>query len=335
MQREIVEAGPLLSPKGVLHTPGWARKPLLAYDRSLARGRLKEWDYYCILREDFGLAVTVADLGYIGFVAVAWLDFENGSFHSSEMMRPFTRGKLALPASSEQGDVEVAWGKRRVHIRREAGERTLTLEWPDFRKGEDLRAEIALTAPETDDGLVVATPFPGHATAFYYNHKQNCLSADGEVQLGEETHHFTPATSMGVLDWGRGVWTWSNTWYWGSASGKVGKKRVGFNLGYGFGDLSTHTENIAFVDGVGHKLDEVQFAFGRYMDPWQCTSNDGRFEMTFTPILDRHADINLLVFRSLQHQVFGTYSGKVVLDDGSTLEVPKLLGFAEKVVNRW
>ena len=36
-----------------------------------------------------------------------------------------------------------------------------------------------------------------------------------------------------------------------------------------------------------------------------------------------------------QHQVFGKFSGSVILDDGSKLEIKDLLGFAEKVRNKW
>ncbi|MDI9969799.1 DUF2804 family protein, partial [Rhodococcus ruber] len=57
--------------------------------------------------------------------------------------------------------------------------------------------------------------------------------------------------------------------------------------------------------------------------------------MSFEPILDRAADVNALVLRSTQHQVFGRFTGHVTLDDGTRLEVRELLGFAEKVRNRW
>ncbi|MBR5739895.1 MAG: DUF2804 family protein, partial [Firmicutes bacterium] len=36
-----------------------------------------------------------------------------------------------------------------------------------------------------------------------------------------------------------------------------------------------------------------------------------------------------------QHQVFGKYTGSMVLDDGSVIEVKDFLGFAEKVFNKW
>ena len=35
-----------------------------------------------------------------------------------------------------------------------------------------------------------------------------------------------------------------------------------------------------------------------------------RFEMKFTPILDRHANTNALIIASNQHQVFGRFDGE-------------------------
>jgi len=57
--------------------------------------------------------------------------------------------------------------------------------------------------------------------------------------------------------------------------------------------------------------------------------------MDFEPIIDRNSKVNLLIFKSIQHQVFGYFTGKVILDDGTEVKVDKLLGFAEKVINWW
>ena len=46
------------------------------------------------------------------------------------------------------------------------------------------------------------------------------------------------------MDWGRGVWTYHNTWYWSSASGELDGVPFGWNLGYGFGDTAAATELI-------------------------------------------------------------------------------------------
>lgn len=115
----------------------------------------------------------------------------------------------------------------------------------------------------------------------------------------------------------------------------------GFNLGYGFGDCSAATENMLFYDGKAHKLSHVKFHIpgkpGReeWLKPWTFTSDNGRFEMEFLPILDRAACADVKVLKSDQHQVFGRFSGKAVLDDGRVIQVRELLGFAEKVCNKW
>jgi len=86
------------------------------------------------------------------------------------------------------------------------------------------------------------------------------------------------------------------------------------------------------------KLEHVTFHIpkGTYDGaPWSFSSSDGRFEMTFEPIVDRSATVDLKLLRSIQHQVFGRFSGVAVLDDGRRVEIRDFLGFAEEVENRW
>lgn len=164
------------------------------------------------------------------------------------------------------------------------------------------------------------------------------MRASGWVTVGDEKHEFNPATDFGTLDWGRGVWTYDNTWFWGSGNCDLDGHTFGFNIGYGFGDNSAATENILFYDGVAHKLDDIYFNMpenGSYTDPWTFSSSDGRFEMDFVPIIDRSAFIDFKAIISDQHQVFGRMSGKAVLDDGTVLEIKDMLMFAEKVHNRY
>ena len=148
---------------------------------------------------------------------------------------------------------------------------------------------------------------------------------------------FDPATDFGTLDWGRGVWTYDNTWYWGSGNADVNGNAFGFNIGYGFGNTKAATENVIFWNGTAHKLDDVTFHLPEsgYTDPWTFTSSDGRFEMAFKPILDRAAKIDFKLLVSDQHQVFGRMSGRAILDDGTAVDVRDVLCFAEKVHNRY
>ena len=168
------------------------------------------------------------------------------------------------------------------------------------------------------------------------------MPASGYVELAGKKHEFDASESFGLLDWGRGVWTYRNTWYWGSASGLYEGESFGFNIGYGFGDNSAATENMLFYKGKAHKLSQVTFNIPQgeggkedYMKPWTFTSDDGRFEMDFVPVIDRAEETDFKLLCSRQHQVFGKFSGKAVLDGGTVIELKDFFGFAEKVFNKW
>ena len=70
---EVVTSHPLLNSKGELTEPGWSRSLLQTYDRSMIKApkwRIKEWDYYLVLSDEFAGAFTISDDGYIGLQSV-------------------------------------------------------------------------------------------------------------------------------------------------------------------------------------------------------------------------------------------------------------------------
>ncbi len=341
MQNEILEKQPLLDKYGHLINPGYARHPLWEYNRKAIKAnrfRIKEWDYYLITRGDYGIAFTIADNSYLGFVSVSLLDFKSKDFKTFSVMKFLTNGNFRLPSVSSEGVTSFSNKKIDISFTVKDGKRTIHCDIPSFKGGKKLLCDLEL-GNEPIDSMVIATPFPKNKKAFYYNQKINCLDSKGEVVFGEEKIDFDGG--FGVLDWGRGVWTYNNNWFWGTASGKVDGKSFGMNIGYGFGDLSQATENMIFYDGKAHKLDQVEFVIPKtgkrydFLSEWKFTSNDKRLELKFTPILDRFDKIDLLFLVSDQHQIFGKLNGFVVLDDGKKLKIADLLGSAEVVHNRW
>lgn len=163
------------------------------------------------------------------------------------------------------------------------------------------------------------------------------MNAHGYADFDGIKYYFDPAVDFGTLDWGRGVWTYDNLWYWGNGNTVINGKPFGFNVGYGFGDTSAASENLLIYDGVAHKLDDVTFHIpsDSFMKPWKITSSDHRFDMDFIPILDRCAKTSALIIVTDQHQVFGYLSGKATLDNGSVLEIKNMLCFFEKVHNKY
>lgn len=344
MQHRITKTGPLLDSLGILREPGWDTKLTLDYKKKDVKApaiRRKEWDYYLITNGKFGLALTVADNGYMGLVSVSLLDFQEGWEQTTSPMVMMPMGKLKLPETSASGDIYAGGKGYQVLFENHGDTRRLTFHMDDFLNGEPIDGSVTLTEPP-EDTMVIATPFRGHPQAFYYNQKINCMRASGEVTFRGRVYRFQPEDSFGVLDWGRGVWTYDNTWYWSSASGQLRGVPFGFNLGYGFGDTSAASENMLFYGGRAHKLDRVTFHIPEkgngeldYMSPWRFTSNDGRFEAVFKPVLDRNALTKVGPLCSDQHQVFGAFTGTAVLDDGTKLRLDRFFGFAEKVRNKW
>lgn len=345
MQHEIKRALPLLDEKGHITEEGWARQPYWSYNRDLIQAswyRIKEWDYYSVFSADhhYGIALTFSDLGYIGLMAVCFLDLKKGYSHQVEELTILPKGRSGLTADSDVGTIRFSGKKLSITYKYEDGKRLIQVDAPGIidsegRKG--LRADILLQQPAELESMNIATSWKEKRTAFYYNRKINCMPAEGFMQIGDKNYPFVPDKDFGALDWGRGVWTYKNRWFWGSASGYINGVSFGFNIGYGFSDRTPASENMLFYQGKAHKLEEVLFHYdaSNYMKPWAFTSSDGRLEMSFQPAVDRSASLNLGIIKTVQHQVFGYFSGKAILDDGSVLNIKDLPGFAEDVLNWW
>lgn len=336
---EVTQVQPLLKEDGSLREPGWSKQLVQKYDRRMikaAKFRIKEWDYYLVLNEDFAGAFTIADNGYMGMMSVSLLNFKEGWEHTESVLTAFPMGKYKLPFSSESG--KTVFKNRRLHMEFlvRDGKRQILCNFKNFYEGKEFSCKITLEQPPMDT-MVIATPWKEDKKAFYYNQKINCMPAKGSMKFDGKTYTFSPETDFGTLDWGRGVWTYDNRWYWGSGNAVVNGKPFGFNIGYGFGDTSAASENMLFYDGKAHKLDDVTFHIPKdsYTEPWKFTSSDGRFEMDFEPMLDRCSLTDVKVLVSDQHQVFGRMTGKAILDDGTVIEVKDLMCFAEDVHNKY
>ena len=57
--------------------------------------RIKEWDYYLITDGHVGLALTIADNGYMGLDSVSFLDFDEGWEQTKAPCAFFPMGKRA------------------------------------------------------------------------------------------------------------------------------------------------------------------------------------------------------------------------------------------------
>ena len=332
MQRELSK-GPLLDENGNLIEAGYAFDLVRDYDRKAIKGlktRIKEWDYYYIGDKEFGVALTIDDNSYMGLVSVSVIDYKEKKDVTKSYMRWLTFGEVKFPSTSKDGDVFCEGKKYSMYFSNKNGKRRLVCHMKNVRKGEDFDCDITLEST-TNKSMVIATPF-FKKRHFYYNQKINLLKAKGSFKLGKLFHQFKKDETLGVLDWGRGVWTYSNTWYWSSLNAYTND---------GHGDTSNASENMFFFDKEAYKLEDVEFVMQlddkgkpKFLEDWIIKSEDGSIDLMFHPIIDRHSNTNALIIQSNQHQVFGYFRGEIKAD-GKTYFIDNLVGFAEMVKNRW
>jgi hypothetical protein len=358
---EVTAPGPLLDEHGRLAAPGWARRPLWAYERArvrvpgpalLARLRLKEWDYWGVGTRDLFWAAVVAHAGYAGVAWCMLLDFRAGRTVVERVAAtPLGRGAV-LPCSGERGDASFrAAGVSLAFERVGAGEgaaRRLRVRWRRFPWEEPLEADVAVAGGAGAGAIALATPVGAHG--FYYNHKVCGLAASGKVRLGARTFALGE-DAQATLDWGRGVWPYATFWNWATGAGRLADgRRFGLNLGGGFAAPGAATENVFFVDGRPTKLGAAHWRYDRadWRAPWSMQASadvrvgsgegetrEGAADVSFTPFHEVSKRVNLGVLRSELHQLFGTFAGKAVTGAGEHLAFDGVPGWAEEHRARW
>ncbi len=345
MQNQITKPTLLLGNDGNIIQPGYCKSMLYEYNReaiTARKSRIKEWDYYYISNDNYALCLTIADMGYVGGLSISVMDFVQPDQLTNSSVFFFPMGKLNMPRTSTVGDCQWQNGKVKMSFANDGMTRRLVGVYPNAdKKGMDIKWDIVIDdVPK--ESMVIATPFDKKGY-FYLNQKINCMRAEGWFSLGEEVKTFDKKDSLATLDWGRGVWTYDNTWYWSSLHSilKDGKT-FGWNLGYGFGNTQAASEDMLFYDGRAHKVGRSKFIIAgeedgkpRFMEDWKIITDDGRVDCVFKPIIDRQSPLDLKVMCMIPHQVFGRLYGKCVLDDGQIIQLDGELGFAEKVHNKW
>ncbi len=132
--------GQLLDENGELSQAGYAFSLIKEYNRKQIKGlkwRIKEWDYYAILKDDYGIALTVADNSYMSLVSVSFLDFVNKKYVTKSHIDWLTFGKLNLPQSSKIGGINYQKKDYLFSFTNNGTYRTIKVKYPKFINDDD------------------------------------------------------------------------------------------------------------------------------------------------------------------------------------------------------
>ena len=161
----------LLNADGSLKEIGWSTKQVWKYDKKAIKSnvfRIKEWDYYLVLAQDFGVAFTVSDLGFAGLHSVSFLDFKTPCETTKSEMPFFTMGKTNMPPTSSEGNVHFGNKNLTLDYIKTDGQRRIVCTYKNFKDGKDFKCDICLDQPDMDS-MVITIPWQKNKRCFYYN----------------------------------------------------------------------------------------------------------------------------------------------------------------------
>ncbi len=329
---------PLLRDDGTVAAHGWARGPLVQYDRSLVqdevRDGLREWEYYAVFTPDFAIGLTLSDIQLLAFGILTLEDYETGEIYDQILLGDADALDFP-PTPFENTSFQSPSG--RVEYRFEEGKRTIDVVAGAEDAPDRMVAQLQLVDSSTTESVAVVHHFE-HPARFFYENKRIIMPATGSVTVGNEVYELPEGRSFGVLDWGRGAWPGEVRWEWGHFSGTVDGQSLGVNLGTVFADDSAGTADAVIVDGVLHKIESSRWEYDLddIMSEWRFTSPDGRLDLTLAPDFDDSTELSLGAPLTLTRwKVHGEIAGRVVLDDGTPLDVAGVRGAAEYVEIVW
>jgi hypothetical protein len=339
-QTEITASIPVLDEIGRPQNFGWARSPCFIYDPAILRAprrRISEGDRYILVSNTHLAIFELLDDGYLGYLFVNVISLRSKKHSTHSYITPFSLGSFDLPRDSDSDSIRFRQKKVLLNFANmEGGVKIIKADIPKFNHGYTLRGQVVLTPPPDAESLVTNMPWRRAKGAFSCTRRSPWYLAEGVIQFGIEELVFTRGNGWGIFGWSRGVRPRSDLRFWAAASGNAGERQVALSVGYNSADSSLGTENAFFLDGRIHKLDQVSFHVpsGGHLEPWRFTSNDKRLEMIFTPQQERDENHQMFFYSLKRRQLFGSFSGKVILDDGSEMEFHDIKGMTERGKSR-
>ena len=351
-EREVTEPVQLCLPGGTTLNPlarGWSRVPMHDCNLAGTPGRKKRWDYWAVLGPTHTLSVTYADIDFLGITDVWWADLRSGRTGGRNRSVPGAAG-ISLPDRPGTAPLRSAARHQVLDLTDEPGGTRLSAAWTEA-DGTPASMDVIVELPDGHESLNVVIPWSDEL--FQYTSKHQARPAHGTLTIGDEVIAFggDAGEAWGVLDVGRGRWPHETRWNWGGGAGATTPvpgggapappttgEVLGIQIGGKWTDGTGFTENGIIVDGRLHKLGgelRWDYDWDRPLEPWRVVDPTGRMDITLTPVHDKHTKVDAKVLGTEVHQVFGTWTGTVVTDDGAALRVEDVLGFAEESRSRW
>jgi hypothetical protein len=307
------------------------------FNRPASRWRkhfnFKRFQYFGGVSETVIFGCALADTRYVGAVFVYVYDIGSNELKTWDFKTPLALG-MNLSNRQDNQVSRFSLGSKHIELGYSvdhSGERRKSLK---LNFGNELQIDACMVEEPGYQSMVQCAP--ASINGWIYAQKTAALAVNGEIKstLG----HYTLGDSgcFGHTDYSAGFMRRETFWNWACFSGRNNNTKLGLNLSWGVNETG-YSENCLWVDARLHPLPQVQFEFDRDDDSgvWKVSSLDGRVDLEFLPKGLYQQSVNALFLANNFKQIFGTFRGTVIDDDGVHHAVDSLYGFVEDQYAKW
>ena len=297
----------------------------------LTKYRLKEWQHFAVVGEDFLFAFVVFTSHYLSPSFCYFVDLKTGEMVEHHREVPGGHSKVSRELFNDRCLFAKPGYRVEVKNRLAANRHEAVIDIAKTKKLPAIRAKIEMHADlAAIQPLVVCLPISENRPLF--THKMLCPAA-GRIEVGERTVDLDPARCHALIDVQKTFYPYDTLWRWATFAGIDAQgRRIGINLVQNMiEDDTTYNENAFWCDGKQSLLGAARFSLdlANVLAPWSIETTDGRCRLAFTPQGERADRINLGVILSDYHQPFGRFTGEVTDDAGEVHAIDGCLGVTE------
>jgi len=295
---------------------------------------VKQFQFYGGVSDKVIFGCAFADTRYFAMAFVYCFNPEDGKFWEKTLRSPLS-AQCKMSNSPTEGESTFESGKFSIlqSYRKENDNfiKRLKVEGP----GVDI--DSSMLEPGSYQPLMLNT-HTAH-NGWTYAQKTAGLPITGHCNTPIGSFDFEQLTCFGHHDFTCGYLRRETFWNWACFSTEVNGHTLGLNISRGVNE-TTWSENCAWLDGKLHLIGgcDFQFSRDRLFDPWHIKSvgDDSKndLDLKFEPMQEHQEKLNLLVFASNFHQVFGRFTGSINIG-GKQFKLDGIPGFVEDQYAKW
>jgi len=342
----LTNASTLLSNKGELVSQTFEKKVTMPFNKQTITNKLKikEWDNYVIQDNNFFVSITVYNLTYLAEVRAIIVDLRNGFVYQNSSREFNPQGKVVVASDFRKGVTDCKTSNAWFRFEIRDGERYLKGAFKNFYKNKtftgDLEFDFKIHS-EPKESVVSSYKFKNRKR-FIYSQKINDLDADGTITINGKLYTFDKDLTFASCLLARGAMPYKTVWDISAINSKdKDGNLIAFNLGRILGLNDKVEENVILYNGLVEKISNIRVYNNKKgkkanaNGSWTFYSEDGKLELCFEPLIKINQGVNLFFINNKTTTILGSYSGKIILDNGQEVELDRTLGFSESVRNRW